>query len=199
MPLAVDALVFDLEGTLITYDGFGLSWPDHYPAAFAHAARELSLALSPAQLDAACTALTTFNPQVVPREIEIPAEQVFAEATRTWPVAPADATKVATTFYGFFRKHVTVYADVAPVLRILKERGYPVGVLTDLPTGMPTGLARQDLAPLAFVGDEPKDVATARNCGAPAIRLDRRGSAPPGNEALLIRTLADLIELLGIY
>ena len=64
------------------------------------------MALSPAQLDAACSALTTLNPRAVPREVEIPAEQTFAEATRSWPVAPADATKVATTFYGYFRRHV---------------------------------------------------------------------------------------------
>ena len=144
----VKCWVFDVGGTLLEYAGMPLSWVDSYPETFARVNEEMGLGSGPAGMGAAVEALRRLNARVNPREEEYDARRVFAAVTRAWGVA-ADPYAVALCFYRQFQRRVRVLGDAPRALDRLRRAGCPLGALTDLPTGMPTELARADAAPLA--------------------------------------------------
>jgi len=133
------------------------------------------------------------------------------------------------TFFKFFRKEVAVFPETIEILNYLKNKDFKVGVLSDVPTGMPGYLIREDMvhilplidyvvtsdecgyrkpnkaglnllssefgisiSKLAFIGDEEKDIITARNAGATSILLNRYKEYRTFGEDIQIRSLHDL-------
>lgn len=143
----IRAVGFDLGETLITYAEAPLSWTSLYRAALERVARALDVLVGEEQFVAAERVLATYNTRLTPRTTEVAAQMIFQQALATWPRADEAAIDVAITgFFGFFQQSLRGYDDTLPALRALRERLLRIGVLTDVPYGMPRRFVEQDLA-----------------------------------------------------
>ncbi|WP_135557276.1 HAD family hydrolase [Paenibacillus cymbidii] len=227
------AVIFDLGGTLINYEGIPSYWGDHYRPAFELAAARLQRAVSEDQFEREIETLKTYNARLYPREIEYQPRDIFGAVYREWGLPEQLLDEAIDAFFVYFRRNVTIYPDTRNVLAALKQRGYPIGVLTDVPTGMPTELAKRDAAAILdridcflasnecgfrkphprglellaaqfgvavsetiFVGDEHKDIQTAKRAGARSVLIDRGGRSAGFGEDHRIAGLAELPGLL---
>jgi len=227
--MKVEALVFDLGGTLMEYKGFPLYWGDFYEQSFNNVNEELKLNISKEQIRTAINKLIEYNPRINPREIEYTANHIFREAVKSWEMNPEIINEIIICFFKPFRRNVAVFPDTIDILEHVRSKEYKIGVLTDVPTGMPGYLIREDMAPIihlvddvvtsdecgfrkpnkagieilskkygvpiqsiAFIGDEEKDVLTARNAGAIPIFLNRQQVQRSTGECIQITTLAEL-------
>jgi putative hydrolase of the HAD superfamily len=82
----------------------------------------------------------------------------------------------ADAFFGVFQSRACAYPDVAATLKGLKDAGLVIGVLTDVPYGMPRRLVVQDLAVAGLAWLTPSTL-TSTEVGA-------RKPSPEGFEAL---------------
>lgn len=65
----VEAIIFDLGGTLIDYEGFPHYWGDYYQEALRTVSDKLFLDLTEEQINVAAETLKKYNPRLYPREI----------------------------------------------------------------------------------------------------------------------------------
>jgi putative hydrolase of the HAD superfamily len=137
--------IFDLGGTLINYSGLAFSWIDYYGEAFAFVRSTLGITISTIEEQNAKNVLIKYNARVNPREIEYSDEVIFREAVSSWN-CQISAKEIAISFYRYFQKRLIVYEDTTDVLRFLKKKNYTIGILTDVPTGMPIELVREDIS-----------------------------------------------------
>jgi putative hydrolase of the HAD superfamily len=137
------AIIFDLGGTLIEYQGLPLNWSSYYPKAFNHVITSLGIQLNETQIQAAIAVLEKYNSRIHPREIEYSSNHIFSEAISSWPSGHAQY-EIARTFYSFFQQHVTALPDARRVLPVLRNRSLKMGILTDLATGMPDETIKED-------------------------------------------------------
>lgn len=137
---------FDLGETLLTYAETPPSWVTHYPAALSEVARACGLTIDTAQRDAAIAILTRYNTRIHPRRDEVPAAILFAEILSAWSADPArNAPAALTAFFRHFQQRLQSYPETVDVLTDLKRRGFRVGILTDVPYGMPREFVEHDL------------------------------------------------------
>lgn len=139
--------VFDLGGTLMEYEGMPHSWVDYYEQGFANINRKFGLNKSAADISKSAELLKAFNPRVKYREEEYSPEYIFSRVLEHWHT-DVDVTDCVYAFYGGLRLNAVIYPDTVPVLRELKDRGYRIAALTDLPTAMPDELFKRDIAEL---------------------------------------------------
>jgi putative hydrolase of the HAD superfamily len=138
------AIIFDLGGTLIEYQGLPLNWSSHYPQAFNHVIVSLGIRLNELQIQAAIAVLEKYNARLHPREIEYSSYHIFSEAISSWPLGQHSPHKIARTFYSFFQQHVNAYPDARRILPVLRNQSLKIGILTDLATGMPDETVKED-------------------------------------------------------
>jgi putative hydrolase of the HAD superfamily len=150
MPAArVVAVGFDLGETLLGYGDVPLSWQSHYRAALERVADVCGLQASDARLDAGERILTRFNTRVHPRTTETTSSEVFGAILNAWQLPVSEHLLSAEeAFFAFFQRSCSPYADTIATLRQLRERRLPIGILTDVPYGMPTRLVERDVAHL---------------------------------------------------
>lgn len=159
----IQAVIFDLGGTLIDYEGMPHYWGDFYEPAFRQAAERLSISLSAEQMHEAIDTLKTYNPRLYPREVEYESDLIFRDVLKSWKLADPDALEQAVEgFFAYFQRRVTVFPDTLETLDALKRSGCQIGVLTDVPTGMPSHLIKRDIAPFA---DRIDCFVTSIDCG----------------------------------
>lgn len=140
-------VVFDLGGTLMEYAGMPLSWLAYYPQGFAAVNQALSLGLIQEEIDRSVQVLKRYNPRYFPREEEIPPEKIFGDAIRHWRKKPPVDQVIAQFFQGM-QLSPRIYEDTTPALSLLKEAGYGIACLTNLPSGMPDSLFREGMQDL---------------------------------------------------
>ena len=140
-------IVFDLGGTLMEYAGMPLSWADFYEQGFANINEKFGLGKSAADITGAVELLKAFNPRIKYREEEYSPEYIFSQVLRHWET-DVDITDCVYAFYEGLRLNAVIYPDTLPVLRELKESGYSIAALTDLPTAMPDEFFKQDITEL---------------------------------------------------
>jgi putative hydrolase of the HAD superfamily len=143
---ATTAIGFDRGDTLLTYTNTPLNWAALYPAALGSVARRLKAAPTPAQLNDAGHILARYNTRLHPRTREIAAGEIFREVLAAWRLPPNPAHAALEAFFGFFQQRMTPYPETLSVLRDLRALGARLGVLTDVPYGMPRALVERDLA-----------------------------------------------------
>jgi len=142
----IRAIGFDLGETLLFYRGILMNWAAHYPAALAAVAAALNSSPSTAQLEEAQKILLHYNTRVVPRTYEMPAKMIFVQIYDRWGID--HSTDLATgvrAFFSFFQQDACSYPDASPALARLRQCGLPLGLLTDVPYGMPTEFVKSDL------------------------------------------------------
>lgn len=142
-----NVVVFDLGGTLMEYEGMPLSWIPYYEAGMAAVNQNLGLELSQEELEDAVRVLKEYNPRFRPREVEYPPEQIFSDATARWS-RKAELKQVVEEFFRGIKLVPRIYEDTLPGLRCLREEGYNLACLTNLPSAMPDSLFRRGISQL---------------------------------------------------
>jgi putative hydrolase of the HAD superfamily len=142
---------FDLGETLLFYRDTPLSWVSLYPQALGAVAAACCVAPSGGQLTAAEKILAQYNTRIVARTKEISADAIFSEILDTWQLEVGSNLQAAIdAFFKFFQQRMDGYPDVLPTLKALREGGIPVGVLTDVPYGMPRAFVERDIVQAGF-------------------------------------------------
>lgn len=137
-------IVFDLGGTLMEYKGMPLSWLPYYSQGFAAVDNAFSLELTQEEINRSVQILKDYNPRYCPREVEIPPEIIFGDATRHWR-RTVTVEQVISAFFSGLNLVPHIYEDSLPGLFQLREMGYQLACLTNLPSGMPDALFRGGL------------------------------------------------------
>lgn len=138
---------FDLGETLIFYRDTPLNWASLYSQALLRVADACHAKLTPEQLEAAEQVLKQHNTRIFPRSHEVTAAEILSNVLRAWELTNDPHLPAAVeTFFTFFQQRMDVYPDTIPALASLRQRGARVGILTDVPYGMPRTFVRRDLA-----------------------------------------------------
>ena len=141
---------FDLGETLIEYEGVPLDWRSKYPPALAAVAALWGGRLSPEQVASGSAILRSYNTRLTPRRHEVDAATIFGELLAALAAPPGRSNALldpaSDAFFAVFRRRARAFADVAASLAALAAGGTAVGVLTDVPYGMPRRLVLQDLS-----------------------------------------------------
>ena len=140
-------IVLDLGGTLMQYVGMPHSWVEFYYQGFDEIRRKFGYKVTEDEIERSIQCLTEMNPRVNYREEEYLPAEMFAKAMAHWSeeLPIAECVKV---FWDGLELKAELYTDTIPVLRDLKEKGYKIAALTDLPSGFPDERFRQDIAEL---------------------------------------------------
>lgn len=145
----IQAVGFDLGETLIEYRDVPLDWQQRYPAALAAVASLWTDALSVERMEAGAAVLRRFNTRISPRTVEVDHIAVFGELLAAMG-APDSRTSALVdpatdAFFSVFQRRARAFPEAHGVIAALRSNGVAVGVLTDVPYGMPRRLAVADL------------------------------------------------------
>lgn len=88
-----------------------------------------------------------FNPRVSGREVEYSAEHIFSNALEHWNI-DTPIKNCIETFWQGLKLSAKIYPDTIEVLKELKEKGYIIATLTDLPNAMPDEIFKKDISEL---------------------------------------------------
>lgn len=147
------AIGFDLGETLVFHRDTPLNWSSLYSDALQSVADCCDFSPTSEQLDNAGRILAGFNTRTSPRANEVQAKDVLLPVLSLWAVNnPADLERSIDAFFAFFRRRLGVYDETLPALNSLRQRGYPLGILTDVPYGMPRKFVEQDLTEAGLSG-----------------------------------------------
>ena len=138
------AIVFDLGGTLMEYEGMPLDWSDYYYQGFKKINENFGLELSDADIDKSAEILKSYNPRNKYREYEIMPVVLFDEAMAGWSNVPDIRDAIEAFFSGKGLK-AKVFDYSKKLIAICKKHGIKVACLTDLPNGMPDSLFRDSI------------------------------------------------------
>lgn len=142
----IRGLGFDLGETLMFYRDTPLNWSALYSKALRAVASVCGHLLTREQLASAETILAGYNTRITPRTNEIEAETILSGILQAWGVDAAKYSGLAVdAFFNFFQQNVSSYPETIEVLALLRKRGIPTGVLTDVPYGMPRQFVERDL------------------------------------------------------
>lgn len=177
-PLWADtpALGFDLGETLLTYRDTPLSWAELYAPALRGVADKLMRELSDAELREAEAILARHNTRLHPRTREFSAEVIFDEILVSWAWPGSLREEAIAAFFGFFQQRLVAYPETFATLCALKKCGVRIGVLTDVPYGMPKHLVARDLVEAGL--SKSVDVLLT------SVDVGHRKPAPEGFRAL---------------
>lgn len=140
-------IVFDLGGTLMQYVGMPHSWVEFYKLGFEAVCREFECRVTGDEIERSIQCLTEMNPRVNYREEEYLPEEMFAKALAHWS-EKLPITECVKVFWDGLELRAELYPDTIPVLCGLKEKGYKIAALTDLPSGFQDERFRRDIAEL---------------------------------------------------
>ncbi len=140
-------VVFDLGGTLMQYAGMPQSWVDFYYEGFEAIIQKFKFQISPEVVEKSFEMLKEFNPRINNREIEYSAEYIFTKVLEPWHMN-IPIQSCLETFWSGLQLEAEIYPETISVLQKLRERGYVIAALTDLPSAMPDEIFRRDISEL---------------------------------------------------
>lgn len=141
----IRAIGFDLGETLLCY-GHPLDWSSLYSQALAAMAEACDVTPDTERLRDAADILRRYNTRLNPRTQEIRSDIILGQILAAWSLEPRRWLEPATEhFFSFFQQSVQPYPDTLPTLQTLREGNAAVGILTDVPYGMPRSFVQRDL------------------------------------------------------
>lgn len=140
-------VVFDLGGTLMQYKGMPDSWVDFYKTGFEAIHQKYDDNATEEAIEKSVQMLAEFNPRLSGREIEYSAEFIFTKVLEHWCVT-ITIQNCIETFWDGLKLKAEIYSDSIDVLQKLKEKGYIIATLTDLPNAMPDEIFKRDISEL---------------------------------------------------
>ena len=126
------------------YIGMPYSWVDFYYQGFQAINVKYQCNVSEDVIAKSQEILREFNPRVNYREEEYSPEHIFSKALKDWKLNVPVQSCVDTFWEGLHLK-AEIYSDTISVLKCLKEKGYKIATLTDLPSAMPDELFKKDI------------------------------------------------------
>ena len=129
------------------YAGMPNSWVDYYQQGFEAVNEKYKLGVSQPDIIKSVEALKEFNPRVNYREEEYLPEFIFSKVLEHWDYKLPVADCINSFFEGLNLETI-IYPDTIPSLLKLKDMGYKVATLTDLPTAMPDKLFKKHISSL---------------------------------------------------
>jgi len=145
-------IIFDFGGTLAEYKNLPKAWNGLYHEAFISLEKKVQKEFSPNEIQSAVEILSKYNARLHPRENEISDQIIFEEINAVLKTKNS-AKNLAVNFYSFFQKKLVVYDETVSVLDALRKKGWFIGVLSDLPTGMPHESFIEDISKINFQFD----------------------------------------------
>lgn len=140
-------IVFDLGGTLMQYAGMPYSWADFYYQGFEAINQKYDCNISENAIEKSVQILKEFNPRINYREIEYSAEFIFSKTLEHWQI-DVPLKNCIETFWSGLNLRAEIYPDTLDALSMLKENGYVIATLTDLPNAMPDEVFKRDIEKL---------------------------------------------------
>ena len=129
------------------YTGMPLSWVDFYPQGFETIMQRYNCNISPNTLATSIQILKNYNPRISKREIEYSPEYIFSHVLEHWNLE-IPLNHCIETFWSGLNLKAELYPETLEVLLKLKERGYVIATLTDLPNAMPDEIFKRDIPEL---------------------------------------------------
>ena len=129
-------VVFDLGGTLMQYAGMPHSWENFYYEGFEKIIRKYKYHISQEVVEKSFQMLKEFNPRINYREVEYSAEYIFTKVLEPWHI-DIPIQSCIETFWSGLQLKAEIYPESIHVLQKLREKGYAIAALTDLPSAMP--------------------------------------------------------------
>ncbi len=143
----IKVAIFDLGDTLVEYEGLPPSWVEHYDAALTNLAQFLGCEPTEPQLRNARERLSGYNTRLHPRTVEFAFSRILSDLKAAFQISyPGNPDDAARAFFQVFRQRLRCFPDTRPVLNSLRSAGIRVGVLTDVPYGMPRILVEEDMS-----------------------------------------------------
>lgn len=140
-------VVFDLGGTIMQYVGMPYSWVDFYYKGFESIIQKYNINISQEIIGNSVQMLKEFNPRISGREIEYSPEYIFTKVLEPWHIDIALQSCIEIFWNGLQLK-AEIYPETTNILHTLKERGYAIAALTDLPCAMPDEIFKRDISEL---------------------------------------------------
>lgn len=140
-------IVFDLGGTLMQYEGMSYSWVEFYQQGIDAIIQKYNCNVSMEDIQKSVQILKDFNPRVSGREVEYSAEHIFSNVLEHWNI-DTPIKNCIETFWQGLKLSAKIYPDTIEVLKELKEKGYIIVTLTDLPNAMPDEIFKKDISEL---------------------------------------------------
>ena len=129
------------------YEGMPYSWVEFYQQGFDSIIQKYNCNVSKEDIQKSVLILKDFNPRVSGREVEYSAEHIFSNALEHWNIDPPIKNCIETFWQGL-KLSAKIYPDTIEVLKELKEKGYIIATLTDLPNAMPDEIFKKDISEL---------------------------------------------------
>jgi putative hydrolase of the HAD superfamily len=188
--VSIKVVGFDLGETLLSYEA-PLDWSSLYNRALAETACACSYAAGETDVSCAAEILGRYNTRHHPRTEEVASDIIISQILSAWGVDPARWLQPATeAFFRYFQQKVRPYPDTLACLRGLRERGLRIGVLTDVPYGMPRAFVERDL--------EASGVRPLADVLLTSADVGRRKPDPAGFVALAARLDVSPAEMLYV-
>ena len=129
------------------YEGMPYSWVEFYQQGFDSIIQKYNCNVSKEDIQKSVQILKDFNPRVSGREVEYSAEHIFSNALEHWNI-DTPIKNCIETFWQGLKLSAKIYPDTIEVLTELKEKGYIIATLTDLPNAMPDEIFKKDISEL---------------------------------------------------
>lgn len=129
------------------YVGMPYSWEDFYYAGLEEITRKFKCSIPQETVEKSLQILREFNPRRNYREIEYSAEYIFKKVLEPWHM-DIPIQSCIEIFWSGLRLKAEIYPETIYVLQKLKEKGYTIATLTDLPSAMPDEIFRRDISEL---------------------------------------------------
>lgn len=135
------AIVFDMGGTLMEYEGMPMNWSGFYRSGFEKVSELNGLKIPDEEIERACEVMSSFNPRISGRLVEIAPEVIFRKAMESWDEMPP-VEKVVYDFFSGMELKPRIFEYTHALLDGCRKQGMKIACLTDLPTGMPDAMFR---------------------------------------------------------
>ena len=129
------------------YEGMSYSWVEFYQQGIDAIIQKYNCNVSMEDIQKSVQILKDFNPRVSGREVEYSAEHIFSNALEHWNIDTLIKNCIETFWQGL-KLSAKIYPDTIEVLKELKEKGYIIATLTDLPNAMPDEIFKKDISEL---------------------------------------------------
>lgn len=129
------------------YVGMPHSWEDFYYKGLEEMIRKCRHPVSQEVVEKSFQMLKEFNPRINYREVEYSAEYIFTKILEPWHM-DSPVQSCIETFWSGLQLKAEIYPETINVLQKLKEKGYTIAALTDLPSAMPDDIFRRDISNL---------------------------------------------------
>jgi FMN phosphatase YigB (HAD superfamily) len=145
-PIAAAAVGFDLGETLYHYSGAPSSWIERGRPALDRVVVACGIDRSKADVAAAHTKMASYSAYLRRRLEKVSAASVMTDVLTALGGRTAARVETAVdSSFSFLRRGLEAYPDAVETLAALKQAGFTVGALTNVPFGMPRRTIHEDL------------------------------------------------------